>query len=37
MVDEQIALITKAIELNPKPGYFYIHRGRAYLSKKEYQ
>jgi tetratricopeptide (TPR) repeat protein len=35
-VDEQIALFTKAIELNPKPGYYYIQRGRAYLRKKEY-
>jgi len=34
--DEKITLITKAIELNPKPGYYYIQRGRAYLSKKEY-
>jgi tetratricopeptide (TPR) repeat protein len=34
--DEKIALLTKAIELNPKPGYYYIQRGRAYLSKKEY-
>jgi len=33
--DEKIALITKAIELNPKPGYYYIHRARAYLSKNE--
>jgi tetratricopeptide (TPR) repeat protein len=36
VVDEQIALFTKAIELNPKPGYYYIQRGRAYLRKKEY-
>ena len=35
-VDEKIALFTKAIELNPKPGYYYIQRGRAYLNKKEY-
>jgi tetratricopeptide (TPR) repeat protein len=35
--DEKITLITKAIELNPKPGYYYIQRGRAYLSKQEYQ
>ena len=35
-VDEKIALFTKAIELNPKPGYYYIHRGKAYLSKNEY-
>jgi len=34
--DEEIALFTKAIELNPKPGYYYIHRGKAYLSKNEY-
>jgi len=34
--DEKITLITKAIELNPKPGYYYIQRGRAYLNKKEY-
>jgi len=25
-VDEKIALFTKAIELNPKPGYYYIQR-----------
>ncbi|MDP2045754.1 MAG: toll/interleukin-1 receptor domain-containing protein, partial [Deltaproteobacteria bacterium] len=31
--DEKITLITKAIELNPKPGYYYIQRGRAYLNK----
>jgi tetratricopeptide (TPR) repeat protein len=36
-VDERITLLTKAIELDPKPGYFYIVRGRAYVSKKEYQ
>ena len=35
--DEKIALMTKVIELNPKPGYYYIHRGRAYLEKQEYQ
>jgi tetratricopeptide (TPR) repeat protein len=35
--DERITLISNAIELNPKPGYYYIQRGRAYLSKKEYQ
>ena len=35
-VDEKIALLTKAIELNPKPGYYYIQRGRAYLSKNDY-
>jgi tetratricopeptide (TPR) repeat protein len=34
---EKIALLTKAIELNPKPGYYYIHRGRAYLDKQENQ
>jgi tetratricopeptide (TPR) repeat protein len=33
--DEKIALLNKAIELNPKPGYYYIHRARAYLSKNE--
>ena len=36
-VDEQISHFTKAIELDPKPGYFYIRRGKSYLSKKEYQ
>ncbi len=36
-VDEKIILLSKAIELNPKPGYYYIHRGRAYLDKQEYQ
>jgi tetratricopeptide (TPR) repeat protein len=35
-VDEKIALLDKAIELNPKPGYYYIQRGRAYLAKQEY-
>ena len=35
-VDEKIGLFSKAIELNPKPGYYYIQRGRAYLNKKEY-
>ncbi|MDO9070199.1 MAG: TIR domain-containing protein, partial [Deltaproteobacteria bacterium] len=35
-VDEKIALFTKAIELNPKPGYYYTQRGRVYLNKKEY-
>jgi hypothetical protein len=35
-VDEKIALFTKAIELNPKPGYYYIQRGRVYLNKQEY-
>ncbi|MGO8763339.1 MAG: tetratricopeptide repeat protein [Desulfobaccales bacterium] len=34
--DEKIALFTKAIELDPNPGYFYIHRGKAYLSKNDY-
>ena len=29
--------MNKAIQLNPKPGYYYIHRGRAYLDKKDYQ
>jgi tetratricopeptide (TPR) repeat protein len=35
--DEKITLMTKAIGLNPKPGYYYIHRGRAYLDKHEDQ
>ncbi len=35
--DEKIVLMNKAIKLNPKPGYYYIHRGGAYLDKKEYQ
>jgi tetratricopeptide (TPR) repeat protein len=35
--DEKIALMTKIIELNPKPGYYYIHRAMAYLDKQEYQ
>jgi tetratricopeptide (TPR) repeat protein len=35
--DEKITLMTKAIELNPKPGYYYIHRGRAHLDKHEDQ
>jgi len=34
--DEKIDLFTKAIQLNPKPGYYYIQRGRAYLMNKEY-
>ena len=36
-INEKIVLLNKAIELNPKPGYYYIHRGKAYLSKHEYQ
>jgi tetratricopeptide (TPR) repeat protein len=35
-VDDKIDLFTKAIELNPKPGYYYIRRGQAYLEKQEY-
>ncbi len=35
--DEKIVLMNKAIKLNPKPGYYYIHRATAYLDKKEYQ
>jgi tetratricopeptide (TPR) repeat protein len=35
-VNEKIDLLTKAIELNPKPGYYYIQRGRAYVNKQEY-
>ena len=35
--DEKIALLNKAIELNPNPGYYYIHRGNAYLNKHENQ
>jgi tetratricopeptide (TPR) repeat protein len=35
--DEKVVLMNKAIQLNPKPGYYYIHRAMAYLKKKEYQ
>ncbi|HLD46241.1 MAG TPA: tetratricopeptide repeat protein [Desulfobaccales bacterium] len=35
-VNEKITLFTKAIELNPKPGYYYIQRGRAFLAKQDY-
>ena len=35
--DEKIVLMNKAIKLNPKPGYYYIHRAMAYLDKKDYQ
>jgi Tfp pilus assembly protein PilF len=34
---EKIVLMTKAIKLDPKKGYYYIHRGKAYLDKQEYQ
>ncbi len=35
--DEKIVLMNKAIQLDPKPGYYYIHRATAYLDKKDYQ